>query len=143
MCAYKVPLLNLCWLLPIFQGTREKITMKLNSPALVDSWAFLLNNGEGGRAGSRLEQSNVWALRPGMAPEAPRWQESRCFNARCEEARRSCCLSSLPVDFGWRLGPSQAVTLLSRARNHTQRTQTCSAEVIQLQRLNSWLNDRL
>lgn len=46
-----------------FSGDNRKVTMKLNSPTLVDSWALLLNNGEGGRAGSRLEQSKC------MGPE--------------------------------------------------------------------------
>lgn len=77
-----------------FSGDNRKVTMKLNTPTLVDSWALLLNNGEGGRAGSRLEQSNVWALKPGRL----RW-ESWCFIVRCEEAWGSWCLSSLPVDW--------------------------------------------
>lgn len=66
-----------------FSGDNRKVTMKLNSPTLVDSWALLLNNGEGGRAGSRLEQSNVWALQPGIAPERLRWEKSWCFIVRC------------------------------------------------------------
>lgn len=65
-----------------FSGDNRKVTMKLKSPSLADFWAVLLNNGEGGRAGSRLEESDVWALQPGIAPETLRWEKSRCFMAR-------------------------------------------------------------
>lgn len=47
----------------------RKTTVKLNLP---NSGGFLLNNGEGGRAGFRLEQ-------PGIAPGTWRWEKSWCF----------------------------------------------------------------
>lgn len=57
-----------CLLLPNFMG-QQKNTCEIE---LMNSGGFLLNNGEGGRAGFSLEQ-------PGIAPGTQRWEKSWCF----------------------------------------------------------------
>lgn len=57
-----------CLLLTVFIG-QQKNNCETEFPR---SGGFLLNEGEGGRAGFRLEQ-------PGIAPGTRRWEKGWCF----------------------------------------------------------------